>query len=167
LAYAEHLSTDVHRRVHEGFREWVEEEANPDLKAVRAIEGYRRRGKDDAWIAARLDGLVRRGQLTDDLKAHGVEGAGYAICTDAINQEVLGMSAREIKQSLGLAKSASVRDRLSEGDLDDLRIAEVAARRRVNGQQARGNLACARACREAAAATRKFLDSMGSTEGGL
>lgn len=65
LAYAKYLSNDFHRFVNEAFREWVEERADPGLKARRAVEGYERQGRDRVWIKERLDGIVERNDLTD------------------------------------------------------------------------------------------------------
>lgn len=97
LAYAKYLSNEFHRFVNEASREWAEEQADPDLKARRAVAGYRRRGKDDRWILGHLEWIVRRHRLADTLKEHGAEGVGYARCTDAINRGVLGGTARKIK----------------------------------------------------------------------
>jgi hypothetical protein len=73
VAYAKYLSNEFHRFVNDAFREWAEERADPGLKARRAVEGYRRQGKDDRWIADRLDGIVRRNSFTGALKDHGVD----------------------------------------------------------------------------------------------
>jgi OsmC subfamily peroxiredoxin len=41
LAYAKYLSHEFHHFVNEAFREWAEEQANPDLKVERAAQAYR------------------------------------------------------------------------------------------------------------------------------
>jgi hypothetical protein len=161
LAYAKYLSNEFHRFVNEAFREWAEEQADPDLKARRAIEGYRRRGKDDGWILARLDGIVQRRRFTETLKDHGVQGAGFAICTDGINKEVLGHSARQLKRARGVPAGARTRDQLGALELAALRFAEAMAEERMGDDHVRGNAACGRLCREAGTATRRAMDSMG------
>ena len=107
LAHAEYLSTDFHRHVHAAFREWTQEEADPDLKVERAVDGDRRKGWDNDRIAARIDGIVQRKILTDVLQSRGVVGVGYARCSDAINVEVLGKTAKEFKLAKGLPAKAN------------------------------------------------------------
>lgn len=161
VAYAEYFSPEFHRRVIEAFREWVEERDDPGLKAERAVEGYRRLGWDDQRILARLEGIVQRKALTDILKKHGVEGLGYPRCTDAINREVLGGSAKEIKLALGLDANARTRDHLDTLQLAALSFAEAMARSRVAGGCAHGNDECCEVCREAGVATYQAMASMG------
>src|SRR5262249_49670413 len=139
LAYAKYLSHEFHRFVNEAFREWAEEQADPDLKARRAIAGYRRRGKDDRWILARLDGIVQRRRFTDALKAYGVQGAGFARCTDGINKAVLGRSARQIKRARGVPPSARTRDQLDAVELAAIRFAEAMAEERIGDDDVRGD----------------------------
>jgi hypothetical protein len=160
--YAKYLSNEFHRFVNEAFREWAEEKADPDLKARRAVEGYRRQGKDDRWIADRRDSIVRRNSFTGTLNDRGVDGPVYAICSDAINKEVLGHPAGQIKRVRGASrKSVRTRDLLSPLELSALRFAEAMAEERVRGAGARGNAACRRVCREAGAATHRAMAAVG------
>lgn len=161
LAYAKYLSNDFHRFVNEAFREWAEEKANPDLKMDRAIEGHRQRGRSDEWISARFRGVLNRHKLTDTLKEHGVLGAGYAICTDAINKPILGGGAKEAKLARGLKPTANLRDNLSPVELSALDFAETMARQKIRDCQAHGNGECCAECGKAGEVVRRAMESMG------
>lgn len=161
LAYAKHLSPEFHRFVNEAFREWNEERVNPDLKVQRAVDGYRRRGWDDQRITARIEGVVQRKLFTDTLQAHGVAGRGYAICTDAINREVLGGTAKEVKLTRGLPAKAETRDHLEGYELAGIRFAEAMASKRITDGCAHGNGPCCNVCREAGHAVGMAMAKMG------
>lgn len=161
VAYAEYLSPDFHLFVIEAFREWAEEQADPDLKAQRAVEGYRRKGWDDDRIMARLEGIVERKSLTDTLKEHGVYGVGYALCTDAINKEVLGKTAKEIKLARGLKPNARTRDYMESHELAAIRFAEAMAKKRVGDSCTHGISPCCRVCHQAGSAVHQALVTMG------
>jgi len=165
LAYAKYLSHEFHRYVNEAFREWAEEEADPDLKARRAVEGYRRKGWDDRKIIARLEGIVQRNLFTDTLKEHGVNvngrANGYALCTDTINKEVLGMGAKELKISRGFPAKAKTRDCLQTVELSALNFAEALALKKVEGDCTHGNDQCCAVCEQSGRAVRQAMISMG------
>jgi hypothetical protein len=65
---------------------------NPDKLIDAVIEYYRKRGKDDQWIQARIEGKINRNQFTaalaecvrDMLKPH------YATATDDVYRELWG-----------------------------------------------------------------------------
>jgi hypothetical protein len=160
LAYAKYLFHEFHRFGNEAFREWVEEKADPDLKAHRAVEGYRRRGRDDAWIAGRIVGILARNALTDCLKAHRVEGVGIATCTNAINAPDLGGTAKEFKHRLGLPARAKLRDSLRATELAGLRFAEFMAEETIRDEQAFGNVQCASVCHRAGEAVQTAIEAM-------
>jgi hypothetical protein len=160
LAYAKYLSNEFHFFVNEAFKEWAEEKANPDLKADRAIAGYRRHGRGDAWISARIEGKLVRRELTDCLKEHQVEGAGYALCTDSINVPVLGGTAKEVKERMGLPARVPLRDRLKVSELAGLRFAELLAEEQIVEEQASGNAECADVCLRAGKAVGEAFQSV-------
>ena len=161
IAYAKYLSNDFHRFVNEAFREWAEENANPDLKITRGVEGYKRLGWDARRIEARIGGLVQRHLFTDMLKEHGVAGRGYAICTDAINREVLGASANQIRLARGLSPNAPVRDALETEELAAIGFAEAMARKKIDGDCAHGNGECCEVCRQSGQAVYAAMAAMG------
>lgn len=68
---------------------------------------------EDRRIATRMQGKLARNLLTATLKDHGVVGVGFARCTNATYQPLLGGTAKELKAQRGLAVSDSLRDQLS------------------------------------------------------
>lgn len=163
VAYAKHLSHAFHRYVNEAFREWAEEKADPDLKARRAVEGYRRKGWDDRRIRARLDGIVNRNTLTETLHEHEVRGTdGFAGCTNAINKGVLGKTAIEYKRAKGVSVRAKTRDHMEAHELAAIALAEALADKGVRDEDARGNQACAGVCSKAGFAVGTALKMMAS-----
>lgn len=164
LAYAAYLSPRFHRFVNEVFREWTEEASDPDLKVERAIEAYRRRGRDDAWIADRIEGICRRKALTATLAEHNCRKTGdenpYAEATRAISLRVLGATPRELKQARGLPPAARTRDALDRHELIRLQFAESEAQRLIVQTGALGNHECVDCCRRAGEAVRRAIEAL-------
>jgi len=146
LAYAKYLSPQLHELVNEVFKERVEEETNPELAYYRgrerAVRGYRRRGWSDREIAERLDQIQERHRFTSTLKQHGVEGTGYAICTNGIYEPLLGGNARAIKAQLALKKNDRLRDNLPRVERGAITFAEVLASDSIDRDDARGTTDC-------------------------
>lgn len=165
LAYAKYLSPAFHVRANEAIREWARELADPDLKADRAIKGYRREGRSDQWVLLRIKGKLRRRKFTDILKEHGVNddgqgNNGYLACTEVINIKVLGGTAREIKAARNLPASAATRDHFTDLELIAVELAEAGAEHRIGQAGAKGNGECARQCARAAEIARQAPDAM-------
>jgi len=165
LAYAKHLSNEFHRFVNEAFREWAEERADPTLKVERAIDAYRRRGKDLGWIEERVEGIAQRKSLVVVMADHNCKVKGkhdnpFSEGTRAISLAALGKTPKEIKSSKGLAKSARTRDYLAKHELSRLRFAECEAERLITETEADGNEACVEACRRAGRAVRAAIESL-------
>ena len=79
--------------------ERVDETFDPSLALERAIDVYRAKGFDEAWISKRIKALQERKQLTDVWKERGVENSfEYAILTNEIYKTWSGMTAKEYKQ---------------------------------------------------------------------
>lgn len=104
----------------EPFKQWlanlgserIDETFDPSLAMQRAIDLYRAKGYDEAWIAKRIKTLQDRKQLTDVWKDGGVEnGLEYAILTNEIYKTWSGMTAKEYKQLKGLRKE-NLRDNM-------------------------------------------------------
>lgn len=162
VAYAKYLSPEFHRYVNEAFREWSQEKADPGLKLDRAIEGYRKQGKSEKWIKARLAGKIHRKEFTDTLQDHGVEGAGYGQCTDALYVPMLGRSAKQIREEKKLAKkSAATRDNLTAAELGAILFAEICATEMIDRRDVYGNRECVGCCKEAGSAAFEAIDKLG------
>ena len=142
--------------VADSFREWAAGIiADPEKALDHAVNKYRSQGKSYDWIEARLKGKVERRKLTDVLKAHGVEGYGYAQCTDAMNTALFGHTAKELQEARGVKRT---RDGLDDVEVAALGLGEALARRDIISRNRQGNRQCAEACDDAGSRVRKALD---------
>lgn len=109
----------------EPFKQWlaklgserIDEIFDPSLGLQRAIDTYRAKGHDEAWISKRIKTLQDRKQLTDTWKDGGIEkNCEYAILTNEIYKTWSGMNAKEYKQHKGLRKE-NLRDNMDSIEL--------------------------------------------------
>ena len=108
--------------------ERIDEVFDPSISAQRAIDLYRSKGYDEAWIQKRLKGMQNRKQLTDVWKDGGItEDKEYAILTNEIYKSWSGMSAKEYKEYKGLRKE-SLRDNMSDIEVTLADLGEIATR---------------------------------------
>ena len=108
--------------------ERIDEVFDPSISAQRAIDLYRSKGYDEAWIQKRLKGMQNRKQLTDVWKDGGItENKEYAILTNEIYKSWSGMSAKEYKEYKGLRKE-SLRDNMSDIEVTLADLGEIATR---------------------------------------
>lgn len=149
-------------------RERREEEADGDVAYQRgrdrAVRVWRRQGMDDETIKARLKGIEKRNIYTDTLKAHGVVGKGYAICTNAIYTSLFDQSAAEIREERGLAKKDKTRDHLDEIELATVDFAETLAAHKIKKRKAQGVDQCETYTRESASTVRRVMDEDGALD---
>ena len=160
LEYSGYLSVELRSKYLGWVRDRLEEESNPELAVSRGVDrgiaGWRRQGKTDEWIKQRLSTLGDRHDFTDSLKAHGCsEGFEFATCTNNIYQPLLGGTAKEIKTSKGLSKSAKLRDNLSRVELLAVGLAEAIASERMENESAEGFKDCAKISRDAGSQVSK------------
>ena len=119
-------------------KERIDEVFDPSLAAQRAIDLYRAKGYDEAWIIKRIKGIQDRKKLTDVWKDGNIkEGKEFAILTNEIYKEWSGMSAKEYKEYKGLRKE-SLRDNMSDievtlADLGEIATREVAKKNKPQG----------------------------------
>ena len=119
-------------------KERIDEVFDPSLAAQRAIDLYRTKGYDEAWIAKRMKGIQDRKQLTDVWKDGGItESKEYVILTNEIYKEWSGMTAKEYKHYKGLRKE-SLRDNMSDievtlADLGEIATREIAKKNKPQG----------------------------------
>lgn len=112
---------------------------------------------EDRRIATRMQCKLARNLLTATLKDHGVAGIGFARCTNATYQPLLGGTAKELKMQRGLAVSDNLRDQLSPLELAALLFAEAKADSVIQAENRQGNGACESACREASRQVKSIL----------
>ena len=119
-------------------KERIDEVFDPSISAQRAIDLYRAKGYDEAWIQKRLKGMQDRKKLTDVWKDGGIiENKEYAILTNEIYKSWSGMSAKEYKEYKGLRKE-SLRDNMSDievtlADLGEIATREIAKKHKPKG----------------------------------
>jgi hypothetical protein len=85
----------------------------PDEVMDAVIEMYHAQGKDDRWIAARLDGKFKRNHFTAALQAavsEMLKRHHYAMATNQIYVGLWKRTAAYLKKELSLPKSANLRD---------------------------------------------------------
>jgi len=118
--------------------ERIDETFDPSISLQRAIDLYRAKGNDEAWIAKRIKALQERKGLTDVWQENGVnEQVEYAILTNEIYKTWSGMTAKEYKQYKGLRKE-SLRDNMDSIELILTDLSEEATKRLANKKQPRG-----------------------------
>ena len=94
-------------------KERIDEVFDPSIAVQRAIDLYRAKGYDEAWITRRVKGIQDRRELADVWKDSGItEPKEYAILTNEIYKEWSNMTAKEYREFKGLRKE-SLRDNMS------------------------------------------------------
>ena len=104
--------------------ERLDEEIDPQKAIDRARETYRKKGFSEPWIKARIQGIQIRNELTDEWKAHGVQGNQYAVLTDILHKGTFGLSVKEHKNLKGLKKE-NLRDNMTSLESVLTSLAEV------------------------------------------
>jgi hypothetical protein len=84
----------------------------PDDAIDAAIEEYRRRGKSDAWINARITGKIKRKMFTSALNAAIAEMQDiyYALATNEVYQGLWQRTAEMLRSEMGISPNKSLRD---------------------------------------------------------
>jgi len=146
LAYAKYLSPEIHLQVNQVFKERAEEIIDPELginrSKQRAIDSWQRKGKDNEWIATRLNGIETRNYFTDTLAKHGTKGMQFAQISDIENQAVLGCTAKQYKAKRQLTKSARTRDHLNRSDVIALELLESVSIDKIKGEHSHDGKQC-------------------------
>ena len=118
--------------------ERIDEVFDPERAIARGIDYYRKKGYDDAWIEARIKGMINRKKLTDAWKDAGVtEGYEYVQLTNEIYKEWSGMTAKEYKDFKSLRKE-SLRDNMSDLEVALTDLGEIATRELVKTHKPHG-----------------------------
>ena len=145
LAYAKYLSPELHAQVNETYMR----AKSGDVTLADEIAD-KASPEQQEWLARRVSGKAARSQLTATLSAHGVHGKGYADCTNAIYQPILGGKKSEVCAQRGLTKKTNLRDVMDLEQLTRTALAELIARKRIERYDVRGNAPCAVECAKAA-----------------
>ena len=118
--------------------ERIDETFDPSIAVQRAIDLYRAKGYDEAWISKRIKVLQDRKQLTDIWQENGItSNVEYAILTNEIYRTWSGMTAQEYKQYKGLRKE-NLRDNMDNIELILTDLSEEATKRIASKQKPQG-----------------------------
>lgn len=145
LAYAKYLSPALHAQVNDTFLR----AKSGDVTLADEIADKATPEQQD-WLAKRVAGKAARGQFTATLQAHGVQGRGFADCTNAIYRPILGGKKSEICARRGLSRATNLRDTMDLEQLTRTALAEIVARKTIEKFNVRGNDPCAIECSRAA-----------------
>lgn len=108
--------------------ERIDEVFDPSLTMQRAIDTYRAKGYDEAWISKRIKCIQERKKLTDVWKDGGIESnLEFAMLTNEIYKNWSGMTAKQYKQHKGLRKE-SLRDNMTDIEVALADLGELATR---------------------------------------
>jgi hypothetical protein len=110
---------------------------SPDEAIDAAIEAYRRQGKDDRWISARITGKIKRVQFTAALKAavrDVLTKPQYGQATDEVYKGLWGRTAVYLRKEMGLPPKASLRDHQPALALSYQTLAEDVAAQKLGDQ---------------------------------
>lgn len=163
LAYAKYLSPEFHAWANQVVKERMEEDRSPELgierSRERAIANWKRQGKSDEYIAARLQGIDQRNTFTRTLATHGVnDGKGIATCTNSIYQPLFGGTASQIRERRGLRQGQNVRDSMNRVELAATMFSEALASDRIERENRTGTGPCASACLKAGTTVAASLE---------
>lgn len=114
--------------------------------------------EDNERVAVRALGRAKRNEFTGTLKDHGVQGLGFAQCTDAVYEEVLGGPAWRLRAKRGLPRRANVRNHIDTNDLSYVMAAEVLSTDRIKDEDRQGNHECADAARRSSRFIREAIE---------
>ncbi|MEQ8481844.1 MAG: KilA-N domain-containing protein [Hoeflea sp.] len=154
LGYAAYLSSDLAVEIRDVFLRYKKGDARlADEVLDRASP------QDNEWAAVRALSRVKRNEFTEVLQLHGVKGFGYANCTDAVYSEVLGGSARKLKEVRGLPKKTNLRDKFDTDELISVMFAEKLSRQRIAEEKPYGNAPCVKATRRSSAIVRQAIEA--------
>lgn len=130
----------------------------------QAVKAWRQQGKDEEWIrgwcSVRLKGVLARIGFTGTLQAHGVQGAGFALATNAVYEGIFGKTASKLREEMGISKRETPRDHMVAADLSAVDFTEATAGRLIEKRDAKGNEQCAACTREVAEKVRLIRESV-------
>lgn len=119
-------------------KERIDETFDASLAIQRAIDNYRSKGYDEAWIQKRIRSIQDRQQLTEVWRENGItEDYEFAILTNEIYKTWSGMTAKEYKEFKGLRKE-SLRDNMDNIEVILTDLGEEATKRLARKKKPQG-----------------------------
>lgn len=142
-------------------QERIREIKDPERGLDRALENWRKMGRNEKWILQRMMSQETRHRLTEYWGSHGItEGEEYRTLTNAVHEAWSNMTVQEHKDLKGL-KSQNLRDHMTEAELIFMALAEMAVRQIAEGRESNGyeaNIASAECGGKIARNARKELE---------
>ena len=130
----------------EHWRKWlaqsgtevIRESYDPERSLDRALDNWRRMGRDEKWILQRMMSQETRNRLTQYWGNHNIKDSDeFRSLTNLIHQGWSRMTVQEHKEMKGL-KSQNLRDHMTEAELIFTALAEMAVRQIAECRQAIG-----------------------------
>jgi hypothetical protein len=153
-AYAGYLKPELEVEMREV---WLRFKAADATLADEILE--RATDEENEWAASRAMGRVKRNEFTKTLNDHGVDGFGFASCTNAVYGQLFDATAKKMRDDRGLPKSASLRDAMSKDELVFVMMAETLAKGRIVEESPFGTGPCAQATKRSASFVRQAIDA--------
>lgn len=152
-AYAGYLKPELEVEMREV---WLRYKAGDAKLADEVLE--KASAEDNEWAAVRALGRVKRLEYVKTLDEHGVEGLGYANCTNAVYRSLFDGTAAKLKSERGLEKKQNLRDVLPKDDLVFVMAAETLAKQRIEEESPLGNGPCYQATKKSAQRIRDAIE---------
>lgn len=114
---------------------------------------------ENEWAATRALARVKRNEFTKTLDERGVEGFGYANCTNAVYGQLLDATAKKLKEQKAVPKSGNLRNAMTKDELVYVMMAETLAKGRIEEEAPAGNGPCAKATKRSASFVRQAIDA--------
>lgn len=116
--------------------------------------------EQNEWAGVRALSRSKRNEFTSTLQAHGVEGGGYGLCTNAVYEGLFDENAEQLKATKGLTKkSAILRDAMDTDELVSIMFAETLSRKKIEEDDLNGNRQCVDATRQSTTFVRQAIES--------
>lgn len=129
-------------------------QTSPEQKRTQK---YLKQGKEQKWVAQRIESVQTRNHFTSILAKHGVAGAGYQTCTNAIYTPFFGGSSAVVRKKKGIGAKANIRDNLNRTELAAINLAEQLASDKIENECLIGNADCEIACSTSSRSVAKAI----------
>lgn len=157
VEYSGYLSPELKLKINDTF---LRAEAGDVTLAAEIAE--RASPEDQRRLAIRVEGIVRRNALTQELCAHKVNGVGFAQCTDATYIGAFGATAKEIRQLRQLPAKSNLREAMTAEELETVMLSEIVSRRTLEANpKIQGNYSCAKVCEQSSLDVMALLNKAG------
>jgi hypothetical protein len=115
---------------------------------------------ENEWAGTRALGRAKRLEFTSVLQSHGVDSRGYGLCTNAVYEGLFDENAQQLRITKGITtKSGNVRDKMDTDELVSIMFAESLSRKRIEDEDASGNVQCVKATARSTQFDRQAIEA--------